>query len=565
MKDMDYKTLVEYFEKICGKIRISHDIKPDEFGRNLSEVCTYLRVGKIEVNKTIHGDNRHGEMGPENAICFESKNFDSKRFYTTDSISTGLVDAKYSFYQIKGDDLPFTDEEKNIMKILSVLIFLFSGNLLLTKHLNHVIFHDIRFKDVYNPAFIHFKLGEYIKDGRIGDYGILQYNIQGFSLINKKLGEKPTTEILEKYHEGLTKIFENDPDKKGFDIALGGDNGFIVFRKELKEEVFAYLSSAEFRVKNEKGEEEFVVLKSRFGYNMELEGFSTSHQILATAGQALNSARKIPGTRFLEYDETFRKKFEMDRKIENWYTDALIKEEFLVYYQPKVDLHNYSLKGAEALVRWIHNEIMIYPDQFIPVLENNQTIKYLDLYMLNHVCQDIKKWLSEGKEVPQISVNLSRATLAMSNLVDVITSTIDKYEIPRSLIQIELTESASDADNEVLRPLVTGLNREGLSTAVDDFGTGFSSLSLIKELPWDVIKIDKSLLKGAHKDGSRDQLMFKSIISMAQTMGLHCIVEGVETKDDVRILKESGCYMAQGNYFSKPKPKADFEALLSTK
>ena len=252
MKDMDYKTLVEYFEKICGKIRISHDIKPDEFGRNLSEVCTYLRVGKIEVNKTIHGDNRHGEMGPENAICFESKNFDSKRFYTTDSISTGLVDAKYSFYQIKGDDLPFTDEEKNIMKILSVLIFLFSGNLLLTKHLNHVIFHDIRFKDVYNPAFIHFKLGEYIKDGRIGDYGILQYNIQGFSLINKKLGEKPTTEILEKYHEGLTKIFENDPDKKGFDIALGGDNGFIVFRKELKEEVFAYLNSAEFRVKMKK-------------------------------------------------------------------------------------------------------------------------------------------------------------------------------------------------------------------------------------------------------------------------------------------------------------------------
>lgn len=565
MKDMDYKKIVEHFEDICGKIRISHNTRPDEFGHNLSEICKYLRVGKIEVNKTIYGDNRHGAMGPENATCFESKDFDSQRFYTTEFVSTGLVDAKYNFYQIKGDDLPFTDEEKNIMKVLCVLIFLFSGNLLLSKHLNHVIFHDIRFKNVYNPAFMHFKLEEYIKDGRIGDFGILQYNIQGFSLINKKLGEKASTEILEKYHDGLSKIFDNDPDKKGFDIALGGDNGFIIFRKELKEEVFAYLNSAEFRAKNEKGEEEFVVLKSRFGYNMELEGFSTTHPILATAGQALNTARKTPGTRFLEYDETFKKKFEMQRKIENWYTDALLKEEFLVYYQPKVDLHNYSLKGAEALVRWIHNEIMIYPDQFIPVLENNQTIKYLDLYMLNHVCQDIQKWLSEGKDVPQISVNLSRATLAMNNLVDVITSTIDKYEIPRSLIQIELTESASDADNEVLRPLVTGLNREGICTAVDDFGTGFSSLSLIKELPWDVLKIDKSLLSGAHKDGSRDQLMFKSIISMAQTMGLRCIVEGVETKDDVRILKESGCYMAQGYYFSKPKPKAEFEALLSSK
>ena len=183
--------------------------------------------------------------------------------------------------------------------------------------------------------------------------------------------------------------------------------------------------------------------------------------------------------------------------------------------------------------------------------------------MLNHVCADIKRWIAEGKEVPQVSVNLSRATLNMNNLVDIITTTIDKYGIPRRLIQIELTESASDAANEELRPLVEGLNREGISTAVDDFGTGFSSLSLIKELPWDVIKIDKSLLKGAQKDGSRDQLMFKAIIAMANTLGLECIVEGVETKEDVRILKESGCFMAQGYYFSKPKSKEEFESILA--
>ncbi|MEE1181666.1 MAG: EAL domain-containing protein, partial [Treponema sp.] len=227
-----------------------------------------------------------------------------------------------------------------------------------------------------------------------------------------------------------------------------------------------------------------------------------------------------------------------------------------------VNPHNYKLKGAEALVRWNHEDAIILPDEFIPVLENNLSIRDLDFYMLNHVCMDIKNWLSAGKDVPKVSVNLSRATLKVMNLVKVITSTIDNYGIPRSLIEIELTESASDASNEDLRPLVTELNREGITTAVDDFGTGFSSLILIKELPWDVLKIDKSLLKGAHKDGSRDQLMFKSIISMAQTLGLECIVEGVETKDDVRILKESGCYNAQGFYFSKPLPKEDFEKLL---
>ncbi|WP_407397008.1 EAL domain-containing protein [Treponema sp.] len=561
MQELNYKKIIEGLTKASREISVVHNSNLDDISVHLTDLCNALRVARIEVIKTINQDNRHGTFGAEHANCYVAENFDPDNYYTATGISSGFVDASYNFYQFKGDE-PFTDTEKECMEFLSRFIFLLAGNILLNKHLNFAMFHEMRFKDVYNNTFLHYKLNQFLNEGKIENFGILQYNLHGFGQINKKIGEKQATMVLEMYHNGLKKIIGDDPDADGFDVALGGDNGFIVFRKDLKEELIAYLSSTEMKIMTEKGTEEYIVLYSNFGYNMELEGFDSSYMILSSASTALTIARRSPGLKFIEYDESFKKKFEMQRKIESWYTDALKGEEFLVYYQPKVELHNYSLKGAEALVRWIHKEIMIYPDQFIPVLENNLTIKYLDLYMLNHVCQDIRKWLNEGKDVPQISVNLSRATLAMTNLVDVITSTIDKYDIPRSLIQIELTESASDADNEELRPLVTGLNKEGISTAVDDFGTGFSSLSLIKELPWDVLKVDKSLLLGAQKDGSRDQLMFKSIISMAQTMGLECIVEGVETKDDVRILKESGCFMAQGYYFSKPKPKEEFEALL---
>ena len=206
---------------------------------------------------------------------------------------------------------------------------------------------------------------------------------------------------------------------------------------------------------------------------------------------------------------------------------------------------------------------MIFPDDFIPILEQNQQIKYLDIYMLNHVCKDIKEWLRQGKEVPQISINLSRASLGIPDLAGFISNTINTYEIPRQLIQIELTESAKDASNEELRPLVEGLNMQGIGTAVDDFGTGYSSLSLIQELPWDVIKIDKHLLRVAQKTGSREQKMFKAIISMANLIGLEPIVEGVESREDIKLLKESGCFLAQGFYFSKPIPKDDFTKLLN--
>lgn len=252
------------------------------------------------------------------------------------------------------------------------------------------------------------------------------------------------------------------------------------------------------------------------------------------------------------------------KEIEYMFPDAIANEEFQVYYQPKVALKDYSLTGAEALCRWTHEGKMVFPGDFIPVLESGMLICELDFYMLEHVCKDIRTWLDEGKKMVKISVNLSRKNIHTPNLLNKIISIIDKYKVPHELIEIELVETAGELNDEDLWELVNGLREYKVSTAVDDFGTGFSSLSLIRNLPWNVIKIDRSLLPQTADKNTEQYTMLRHLLTMLYDMGFKCIVEGVETVEQVKMLKENNCYVAQGFYFDRPLPKSDFATRLTT-
>lgn len=246
------------------------------------------------------------------------------------------------------------------------------------------------------------------------------------------------------------------------------------------------------------------------------------------------------------------------------FKSALKNEEFRVFYQPKVSLHNYQIAGAEALCRWFHNGVIIPPDSFIPALETGTDICELDFYMLEHACRDIKKWIEEGRECVKVSVNLSRKHKVDCQLIRKIIAIIDAYNVPHNLIEIELVESMSDMNFEQLREIVFGLKRYGISISVDDFGTGFSSMNLIRDLPWNVLKIDKRFVPQGTND-KKQYIMIKHLISMAQDLGLDCIVEGIETLEQVKILKEYNCFLAQGNFFDKPLPPKEFEKRLPLK
>ncbi len=269
----------------------------------------------------------------------------------------------------------------------------------------------------------------------------------------------------------------------------------------------------------------------------------------------------------LKYGNDIRRngKIILDKNnVEELFEDAIAKEEFKVFYQPKVNLKTYEPNGAEALCRWVHAGEVIFPNDFIPILEQSEKIEVLDFYMLDHVCRDMRRWLDEGRSIVQVSVNLSRINVGQERLLDRIIDTIDHYSLPHSYIQIELTETSTELGFDELKDLVLGLRDAGISTAVDDFGTGYSSLKLISELPWNVLKIDKSLLHEAEREGSSEHLMLCHIISMVRDLGMECVVEGVETPEEIKLLKDNNCFMAQGFYFDKPISGDSFELLLDS-
>ena len=289
----------------------------------------------------------------------------------------------------------------------------------------------------------------------------------------------------------------------------------------------------------------------------------TSTDIMDCISAASNIARNLSKESFVFYDEQLKQRVTESKIIQDLFPEAIRKQEFQVYYQPKVDISKNRIIGSEALCRWFHDGTMIMPGRFIPILEQSKAICALDFYMLEHVCMDIQKWLKEGLPVVKVSVNLSRCHFGDMNLLQDILDIIDKYNVPHEYIEIELTETTTDVSFRDLKRIVYGLQKQGISTAIDDFGIGYSSLNLLRELPWDILKIDRSFLAEKPEAPEQNHVMLKHIIAMAQEMGIQCIVEGVESPDQVKLLKENNCYYVQGFLFDKPLTRDVYESRLS--
>ena len=262
------------------------------------------------------------------------------------------------------------------------------------------------------------------------------------------------------------------------------------------------------------------------------------------------------------FDHELQDRNEREQYIYEVFAQAIENKEFKVYYQPKVNLKNYMMTGAEALCRWVHKGEIISPGEFIPVYEKSQAICKLDFYMLEQVCRDIRRWMDEGKQIVRVSVNLSRRHLRNQKTLGNILEMIDRYNIPHEYIEIELTETTMDQNFDSIKRLVNGLKDNGIASSVDDFGTGYSSLNMLREAPWDVLKIDRSYLPDTKKYDEKRHSMLRHIISIASDMGFECIVEGVETLEQLKMIKRNGCFMAQGYYFDKPLTVEEFEEKL---
>ena len=251
-----------------------------------------------------------------------------------------------------------------------------------------------------------------------------------------------------------------------------------------------------------------------------------------------------------------------EQRIINNMKNALKNEEFVLYLQPKYELQRNSIAGAEVLVRWITADgRMISPGEFIPVFERNGFILKLDQYVWEKTCQLLAGWRDEGRKIFPVSVNISRVSLYNPKIVDVICGLTEKYNIPPEWLQLELTESAYTGNPKAIKEMMEQLQKKGFSILMDDFGSGYSSLNVLKDIAVDVLKIDMKFLDGSGDDG-RSENILASVVRMAKWLNMPVVAEGAERKEQVSFLHSIGCEYVQGFYFARPMPVKEYEKLL---
>jgi|GEM_PF-363305 len=265
------------------------------------------------------------------------------------------------------------------------------------------------------------------------------------------------------------------------------------------------------------------------------------------------------------YDDALRQRMFREQELTGEMADALEKDQFRIYFQPQVNYASGKLIGAEALVRWFHpGQGMILPGEFIPLFEKNGFISRLDEYVWEKSCQYMRKWYDQkGKLLPiSVSVNISRVDLYDDTLCPRLLKLIDKYLLAPADLRLEITESAYMSDSSRLIEVVKLLRSHGFSVEMDDFGSGYSSLNMLKDVLVDMVKLDMRFLSAAENE-SRSGNILSSVIRMAHGIKMSVIAEGVETREQAEYLKSLGCLFMQGYYFARPMPAEEFEKLLN--
>lgn len=380
-------------------------------------------------------------------------------------------------------------------------------------------------------------------------YYILCADIDSFRFANEQLGTEVCDEIL--FH-----IANSVRDK------MPG----YVFGSRFYADVFAFLicDTTPGTMKQISSYISSTIFKRNLIVRFGITHADDSAAVRVHCDHARFAIQKIKGSyhqRFEEYDDTIHQQVMMNFQLNQTADLALSEEQFFVYYQPKLDLLSGKIGGAEALVRWKHPEMgFVSNTNFIPLYERSGFVLKLDTYVLTKICTDMAEWLKDGYSLVPVSVNLSRVDFEDVNLPGRLVEIIDSFEIPHSLIHFEITESAFITNASKVERYIKELAEMGFQIELDDFGTGYSSLTTLGTLDLRILKLDKTLIDRMFTDkGSK---ILHSSVTLAQTMNMKVVAEGVETKEQLDFLKGIGCDYIQGYYYSTPLPAHEYITFL---
>ena len=385
---------------------------------------------------------------------------------------------------------------------------------------------------------------------------LICFDIDRFKLVNKLFGNVEGDKVLH-YLGGLLQELTLPGETFG---RLGSDV-FAACLSRNREETIALIEEIEYRMRR-------YPLAFRFFLPTGILPVNCGCQDSANelCDRAIMAKHKIKGDYlhpYLFYETLMSETLEREHLLIASMETALSKGQFKAYFQPKYDMRDNRIIGAEALARWEHPVLgMIAPGEFIPLFERNGFIIKLDEYIWDLVSRTIRGWIDAGITPVPVSVNVSRMHLYNKNFYSSVLTLCQKYEIPPRLLELEITESAYTEAPQELFPVIESLQQAGFVFSMDDFGSGYSSLNILKDIPVDIVKFDLLFLKGARKGETTGRNIVKNMIRLMKDLQVSILAEGVETESQVMFLKEVDCHYAQGYFYARPMPQENFEILL---
>jgi len=404
--------------------------------------------------------------------------------------------------------------------------------------------------NLYREEFFYRRADDVLRTYPDQSFDLVCTDIKNFKTLNDRYGRKACDQMLHDLANRLTAVTPG--------IMAGGRIGgdsFAFLIEHQQDDWTGILPSAieDLTTAN-------IFLK--VGIVQDVDHDLPASDLCDRATMAMAQVTGSFGVRVAWYTDELRQQLVIEQIIIESMATALRERQFSIYYQPKHDVRTGGIAGAEALVRWNHPELgLIRPDLFISIFERNGLITALDRYVCEEVCKEIRRCVDNGLPIVPISINVSRLDFDDPELPQHIAGLSTQYGIDRSLLHVELTETAYSEDPETVVSALKQLREYGFKIELDDFGSGYSSLASLNMIPIDILKLDGSMIRQATKTG--DFRIIQSAIQLARFLDLETVVEGVENEDEIDRLKEMGCDLIQGIYYSWPLQQEEFEHYLA--
>ncbi|MGP1407799.1 putative bifunctional diguanylate cyclase/phosphodiesterase, partial [Selenomonas sp.] len=405
---------------------------------------------------------------------------------------------------------------------------------------------------LYDREGFYGAVREELDYGMKGGHYIICSNIKDFKLVNELMGEEKGNEIL----KSLAEFFSDLAMDSGAAGRLHGDH----FAAYVDKERFTEHDLREgLELLSRTFDSSMFKLSIHLGI-YEIQEVQMPIAVMCDrAHLALSLVHSENGNKVEFYNDALMERTLREKEILGSFDDGILERQLAVYLQPQVSAEG-ELLGAEALVRWNHPEKgILAPGQFIGILENAGQIHRLDQYVWEEAAAILKSWQGTEKEGLTISVNISVNDMLHLDIYQTVTDIVKRYGIDPKHLKLEITETALMGDIDKYRKLIARLQGAGFEVEIDDFGSGYSSLSMLKDIEADILKIDMGFLRQTG-NAKRSSVILNAVIAMAKWLGMRVITEGVETKEQVEHLRSLGCDMFQGYFFAKPMPVAEFEA-----